>query len=247
MKWLILLTPLSLFALHMGSPTEPEVIEGGLFFCDSNWWGIKAGIREEWIMNRRMEAYHDFSAHTEHFSFRNDQLVAVLNILDRIELYASLGGTKIHLTQPGYPGGVLKLHTSYDFTWGFGGRSILMDLLGFTIGIDGKWQTAKPNIHQVTLHGVSLPSHGHLDVDAWQVSGAIAYPFFWVTPYAGITYSFEQVKSRGFLPTPLSLRPQDRFGGAVGVTLSTGCIVDLTLEAHVFDSQELSLSANVRF
>jgi len=255
-KWLLLLIfTQPLFALYMGSPSAPQVIEEGLFFSKENWFAVKVGYQRDWVFDRGLKAVSKVSGGLDTFEWIADQGVLTFNIIDRIELYTSAGAANFSASNRPRGGIRQEYQTRDQFTWGMGLRGILFELKGATFGFGGCYQRAHPTIKWLTTNGVPVsPRPGSkLTYNEWQVGFGVSYQVEMFTPYLGVKYSNASARFKhlpiGFLPNGRHFKGKNRrkFGMAIGTTLSNGNRFAATVEARLIDEQSITLAAEVKF
>ncbi|QVL57749.1 MAG: hypothetical protein KFB93_01350 [Simkaniaceae bacterium] len=255
-KWffLLLLSP-KLFALYMGNPSAPEIVDEGFFFCKENWFAVKAGYQRDWVFDRNMKAVSKISGRMDDFDFISDQGVLTINLIDRIELYGSAGAARFHAIHRPRAGVRHEYETHDQFTWGLGARGAFATWKGASFGVDAVYQRAHPTMKWMTVNGAPVtPRPGSkLTYYEWQVGFGASYQIDLFIPYIGAKYSnagarFKNLPS-GFLPSGRYFKTKNRrkFGMVVGTTLSNGNRFAATVEARLIDEQSITLAAEVKF
>ncbi len=255
-KWLFLLlfSP-SLFALYMGNPAAPAIIEEGFFFCKENWLAVKAGYQRDWVFDRDMKAVSKISGRMDDFEYLADQGVLTFNIIDRIELYGSAGAATFCASNRPTSGVRNEYQTHDQFIWGIGLRGNFYDWKGLSFGIDGSYTRAQPTIRWLTANGAPVNPRGgsKLVFQEWQIGLGAAYQIDIFIPYLGVKYSnaygrFKNLPS-GFLPNGTHFKTKNRrkFGMVLGATLSNGNRFAATVEARLIDEQAITLAAEIKF
>ncbi len=255
-KWLLLflLSP-KLFALYMGNPSAPEIIDEGVFFCKENWFAVKAGYQRDWVFDRNMKAVSKVSGRMDGFDVISDQGVLTINLFDRVELYGSAGAARFHATHRPTKGVRNEYETHDQFTWGMGARGAFLIWKGLSFGFDGTYQRAHPTIKWMTTNGapVNPRSGSKLTYHEWQVGLGASYQVDFFIPYIGVKYSNAGGRFKhlpfGFLPTGRHFKTKNRrkFGMVLGTTLSNGNRFAATVEARLIDEQSITLAAEVKF
>lgn len=255
MRYLFCLLAFSaqLSALYLGSPAEPQVVDAGFFMSDDSFLTFKVGYQGDYVFNRKMRAHDGITGRIDRFQFYMNQGVATFNVLDRFEYYISAGSlTSTYWHRPHVDGKRREVESHDRWTLGTGARLILFQWGNTVLGVDAKYQYSTPHFKWAAVDGVSHATGAHMRYWEWQVGTALSYTVDIFTPYIGATYSVAQANLTGFSHSsyPLShfhMRNVDRFGMAVGCTLSSGKIFDLTLEARTFSEQAVTAAANVKF
>lgn len=243
----------SLVALPVGNPAEPQIIDQGFWISQDALVGVKLGYEGDRVADRKMRANGNAHGRVDQMSLAFDQGVITFNYLDRLELYGSLGSMNGELSlRPRIDNQRRHYQTHDGLTAGGGGRFLLAQWGKAVIGIDGKVQWGNPGMKWVTVNGQSFNTGGHLKYLEWQVSFALSYTVDWLTPYLGVKYSNAHATvnkiSRAVYPrSHFNMMNRDRFGMALGATLSPCKKFDLFAEVQMIDEQAFSFGGNVRF
>ncbi|MBS0615210.1 MAG: hypothetical protein JSR58_01495 [Verrucomicrobia bacterium] len=252
---LIILTALStqLSALYLGNPAEPQVIDEGFFLSDDSFLTIKLGYQGDFVYNRKMRAHDGVTGRIDRLQFFMNQGVATFNVLDRFEYYISAGSlTSTYWHRPHVDKKRREVESHDKWTLGTGARLILFQWGDTILGVDAKYQYSSPHFKWATVDGTSHDTGAHMRYWEWQVGAALSYTVDVFTPYIGATYSVAETNLTGFShnvypKSHFHMRNVDRFGMAVGCTLSSGKKFDLTLEARMISEQAVTAAANVKF
>ena len=248
MKYLSLFTVLqaALSALYMGNPAEPEIIDQGFFIPQSHSFGFKLGYEGDLVLDRKLRSIDKFE-----MSF--NQAVIALNYLDRFELYGNGGAwSTTFCFRPKSDHKRREFQTHDHGTVGGGARLLLAQWGNTGIGIDGKIQWAQAGIKWITVDGVSHSSGAHLFYREWQASFGVYHTIDLFTPYLGVKYSTVHSKvshlSSAIYPHGhFKMYSRNRFGMALGCTLSQGKKVDLFAEVELLDEQALTFGGTLKF
>jgi len=240
----------SLYALYMGNPAEPQVIDAGFFISQDSAISIKAGYEGDWVFDRMLKT----GGHAiDRFHILMNQGVVSIGFLDRIELYGSVGSFSAQFWNRPREDGFMRDYGTHDrWTTGGGLKIILTQWDSTTLGVDGKYQYAAPQIAWTTVDGISIASRSHLVYQEWQVSLALSHTIDIFTPYIGATYSnvhatVSGAHGIGLAHAHFRAVNRNKFGMAVGCGLCSGRKVDLTFEARFFDEQAVVAAGNIKF
>jgi hypothetical protein len=250
---LVLLLQAGLYALYQGNPAEPQLIDQGFFIPQDSLVAVKVGYQGDWVFDRKLKAMAGAHGEIDRFYIFMNQGVATFNMIDRIELYLSVGSMDISFAHRPRTDHARREYWTHDkWTAGGGLRILLMQWKNTCLGVDGKCQYAAPGFKSVTLDGDAVSPEGRCLYREWQVSFAFSHTVDIFTPYIGATYSnvhaAVQNLSIGFLPhRHFKLVNPNRFGLAVGCSLCSGKKVDLNFEARLFDEQAATVAGNVKF
>lgn len=255
-KWIVFLflTP-KLFALYMGSPSAPEMMDQGFFFSKENWFAVKVGYQRDWVFDRNMRAVSKVSGRMDDFDSISDQGVLTINLINRIEIFGSAGATRFHAMHRPVVSACCKYESHDQFTWGIGGRALLFSWKGASFGIEGGYQKAHPTLKWIALNGAPITPRGssELSFHEWQVGLGVSYQVDLFTPYLGAKYSNAGASFKNLPSELLPIGPyfktksQRKFGMVIGTTLSNGNRFAATLEARLIDEQSITLAAEAKF
>lgn len=253
LRVLFLIALKSLSALTVGNPAEPQIINQGFWIAQDASIGVKVGYEGDRVADRKLRAYGKAHGRIDTTELSFDQGIFVLNYLDRVELYGSVGSMNGEVShRPHLDHKRRKYQTHGGWTAGGGGRLLLAQWGQTVIGVDGKVQYGNPGIKWMAVDGNSSNTGGHLKYCEWQASFAVSYTADWLTPYLGVKYSNVHATIKGISPaiyphSHFKMLSRDRFGMAVGFTISPGKKFDLFAEVQMIDEQAVSFGGNVRF
>ncbi len=240
----------SLQALYVGSPAEPSVIDKGFFIPENFWLSVEAGYQGDWVIDRNLEACGSVSGSIEGFQMHMDQGVVTLGILNRVQLYGSVGSCKLDFSLiPHSPSSSFHLQSYNQLTWGAGLRALLFTWGDLGLGAILSYQHMNPSIKSIgNLSLISSPEGG-VRYTEWQGAAGFNYSVDIFNPYIAITYSYVHGGVHSHSPDiPLfHLKLRQRLGMALGCALSSSKIFDLTLEVRLFGQRALSAAGNIRF
>lgn len=286
MKRLVLYT-LCLFAgttlqaLPVGNPGEASLYKKGLF-CESNqecdpcfkWykaWSLRLGFYGDYIYDRKMQTddrdrqINNKSVHRTEI-YTNAAYLA-LNVCDRVDVFASLGGTKMRQhfnNEITFGFGCAELEYENAFSWSVGGRATLWECNCLLIGVEGQYFRTNPEMRKYCeFDAIFVPSSTKKNLYSdWQVglgaSYKIATSCVAMVPYAAITWSGSQIaggKYIDFLDSNLNpgvllipaMDNRDLWGFAVGTTFNLCEEVGVTVEGRYGSEVGLYVNGQVRF
>lgn len=244
---------INLQALYVGNFAEPQLIDKGFFLPQDTLFDVKIGYQQDWVYDRRLQAYDQIDNKIDRFTYWMQQGVVAINFLDRLEAYGSIGYfTADFWLRPSADNERQQYETDQKVTFGGGAKLILMQWGETAFGIDGKMQYSAPRIKWVTINGVSEHTQAHLVYREWQVGVGLAHTVDFLTPYLGGTYSQVHThigKLQKDIFSFISFREKniEKFGLVVGCGISTGKKVDLNLEARMFNEEAFTVAGNIKF
>lgn len=239
-----------LCALYQGNPAEPQLIDEGFFIPQDSLFSIKVGYQGDVIFNRRLKAHN---GSIDQFAMHLNQGVITLNAIDRAEAYVNIGTMDAKISH--YPSSDHKLREYQapdHWTIGGGLRILIAQWENTCLGFNAGYQFSTPHVTRITLNGASDPSQARMRYQEWQAGFGLSHTVDIFTPYLGVTYSDVNARLRHLSPgvyTPSHLRmgSRERFGMALGCSLSSGKKVDLNFEARLFDEQAVTAAGNIKF
>jgi major outer membrane protein len=248
-----LLTASSLSALYNGNPSEPELIDKGFFLCRDNMFSVKAGYQGDFVFDRKLRAHRGATGRIDTFKYDMQQGVLTFGLMDRYEVYGSLGSMNAYIAhRPHIDMKRREYETSNHLTWGCGARAIIFRACHAVVGLDAKYQYAHPHVKWNALDGAAFTTGAGLQYREWQLGLAGSYHVHIFTPYAAVKYSSVHSKLNEIRANMLlgherfKMRSRDRFGMALGCSLSTAKLLDLNVEVSLFDEQALILAGNIK-
>lgn len=250
--WLLLCTS-PLAALYMGNPAQPQIISQGFWIPEDCSFGVKIGYLGDRVGDRKLKASGHAHGRIDKTRLYFDQGVLTFNLLDRVEIYGSAGSMNAKLSNRPHPDSSRREYQTHDgWTAGTGGRILLTAWKSLAIGVDGKIQWSNPGFKWMAVDGSSRNGRGHFKYIEWQASFALSYTVEWLTPYLGVKYSnvhanINRIPKFIYRHSTIKLVNRDRFGLALGATLSPGKKFDLFAEVQMFDEQAISFGGNLRF
>lgn len=220
-----------LYALPIGNPVDPVLLCDGLFyegsccrlldFCDpgASWceaFSFRAGYYGDFVFQRSMEIdRHEASDFIENTEIFTNAGYLILNIWDRLDLFATLGATNIFLDTNAssfrlsstalLSGNRFELETETAFSWSIGARVILWQCGCTYLGAEAQYFASHPDIERVSLHtplGSAGPSPTNsaypddnisLKYREWQFGLALAHRINNLIPYVGIKWAHAQM------------------------------------------------------
>jgi hypothetical protein len=237
----------------MGNPAEPQIIDQGFWIAQDASFGVKMGYRGDRVGDRKMRAHGNAHGRIDNMTLSFDQGVLSFGYIDRVEIYGSAGSVCGELSNRPHSDNKRRQYQTHNgWTAGAGGQFLLAQWGKTVIGIDGKIQWGNPGMKWMAVDGVSKNTGGHLKSCEWQVSFAVSHTADWLTPYLGVKYSNVHMAVSGipkaiYPHSKVNMTNRDRFGLALGCTLSPGKKFDLFAEVQMFDEQALSFGGNLKF
>lgn len=203
----------ALYAAPVLNPAEPALITDGVFLCDDDCWGLKAGYRGNFVYDKSFHSagYHDSGGdlgNVYNFGYYSNSGVLTLNLWDRVDIYGFVGAASIDLDE---------YHREYDTSpdeyldvsyfsktrtnWGVGAKVVLWETcwgcVGTTyIGLDAVYE----RLNSAPIQHARIISPDY-DFSEWasngtklgfyetQVSLGIAHRICNLVPYIAVKWS----------------------------------------------------------
>ena len=248
-----LLVTWSLEGLYVGNPASPDLIEEGIVFNKENAIAIKLGYERDWLLDRPMKLASYLSGQFDRFQALSDQGVLVVNFIDRFEIYGKVGA--IGFSAAHRPmAGVQNRYQSYNqLIVGVGGRVLLASWSRYFLGLDLKYQCARPEIKWMTKNGEAIVplENSKMTFSEWQIALNFGCQINFLYPYLAVKYSDCRVLFENLPPAFLSdttrfrIKNRRKLGLALGTSLSTGDYFSFSVEVHLVDDQAVILAARV--
>lgn len=238
MRWMLLFAALPLFGAYVGNPADPALMNTGFFSGVYPFFKFTTGYIYDYTQNKRYVAHDQtikrFGLHSQLASFS-------FIFIERLQLFGSAGGTKETVVGKPLYDMVVDAHTNYHFSWRAGGKVILFQWGQTFISGDFTYY-AMPSSHKSYfkfLNRLNLP----IDTDKqafslreWQASLGLSSRFYFITPYAGVTYL------RSKLNADLRYHNDVNWGYFYGLTLSLTGRLHVNVERRLRDEFAYTLS-----
>jgi hypothetical protein len=242
------------FALYLGNPASPDMVEKGLFIAEDAFLDFKIGYQVDFIFDKRLKSYAGARSRVDTFEGQLTQGVFTVNCVDRIEGYASVGSMESCFSHRPRPQHFIREYqTNYRVTWGVGGRILVYEWGNSFLGIEGGYQWAYPHIKWDALNGTSFTTDATMRYREWQIGVGFAHRIEMLIPYLAVKYSNVQAKlsslrhNLALSHSHFKMRNRDHFGLVLGCTLTTGKWFDANIESRMIDEQAVSLAGNLKF
>lgn len=293
---LTVLTCGAAYALPIGNPSEASLFLNGLCWdtpccdpCDPcfSWcdaWSIRLGFYGDYVFNRHLEVDDngddDFAdtrgADIDETSLFTNAGYIALNICDRVDIFSTLGASKLHIRTDASSFGLIgadslesELFFETRFSWSVGARATLWECDCFVLGIEGQYFRTTPNADSFLNYDTGAITYfdteeinRHVKFHEWQVGVGISYrfatscPTLALVPYAGVKWSWAKLtfnKDFTFVDDvgePLTLqhfKAKKLWGYAVGMTFTLCDMIGVNVEGRWGDEKAVSVLAQFRF
>ncbi len=247
----------SLCAMFTGNPSQPGLMKDGIWKKYSSWWSFRVGYFDDWVYKQRFrdEFKLEGVTHTRTFlELSTYSATVTLNFKDRIDFYGLLGSSRMQLDE--------ELFSKRAFSWGVGGKLILIKHGNFFIGSDIKYfeTNQKPKFFVIDHLPYNIVSNYRLKYEEVQGSLGIAYRAWVFAPYFNATYIHTRIEP---IPAVIlvqlpdmpeivdvemkSIIGQKRWGMSMGFTLIDCCKASLAFEWRVINQNAINVFGELRF
>lgn len=280
---LAVLTCGAAYTLPVGNPSEASLLCDGLFWegsccmdpCDScaSWCdavSFRFGYYGDFVYNKHFKTATSDRHSIEHFELFTNAGYLALNIWDRVDIFSSLGQTKLRLdsnagtfTDFGLNGARFHLETQSHFSWSVGARGTVWECGCTSIGVEGQYFYTKPFLSRTSFGAVDSIYFGEQGNDPrfryqeWQVGFGISHRINVLVPYVAAKWSRARGKFENFTPRfiddtdiffdPDNTRTRNGWGYAVGVSLVDCEKAAVTVEGRWGDEKALYVNGQIRF
>ena len=238
-------------------------MQSGIFSSPNPWVKVTTGYLADYVSNMPLNlsngsAPFDPKQTFKHFGLHSQMASFSLVLLQRLEAYALLGGSKEHLRWHDEPqtslfSSLFDFQTSYHFSWAGGVRVVLLQWGQTFLSCDGSY-FAVPSSQKSFfkfLNRLHLPldqEKQHFNLREWQAGLALSSRFWIITPYAGMKYFHARLHIQpGTETSSLNYRNSKRIGYYYGVTLSITSKFLITGERRVRDEFAYMFSTQAVF
>jgi hypothetical protein len=258
----LFLTP-SLFASPVGNSANPALMQTGLFSSSNPWIKATTGYLADYVSNMPLthssgSANFDPETAFKHFGLHSQMATFSLVLLQRLEAYALLGGSKEHLKRHDEPAtslfsSLFDFQTSYHFSWAGGVRVVLLQWGQTYFSCDASYFTVPSSQKSFfkflnRLHLPLDPEKQHFYLREWQASAALSSRFWIITPYGGAKYFHAKLHiQEGPENSSLNYRNKERIGFFFGTTISITSKFLVNFERRVRDEFAYMFSTQAVF
>ncbi len=235
----------SIFGVYVGNLAAPSVMNTGFFSAHNPFIKGTTGYIADYITDKHYttsandplfdpnDAFKKFIIHSQMASFS-------LVLLERLELFGSVGGSKPRLklkeANPNFDL-ILDFSSNYQFSWSTGAKVVLMQWGQTYFCSDFTYFAMPESTHTYFefFNRLNLPidftKKQELFLSEWQLSFGLASRIFFLTPYFGGCFlSSKLYVSSGPTIGPFSYKNENRLGYFYGITLSLSGSFHLNFE-----------------
>ncbi|MBI5272744.1 MAG: hypothetical protein HY861_02030 [Chlamydiia bacterium] len=265
MKSLCLLPLLLLIVLHnclnaapVGNTAAPQLIQEGFVVPSDCWVDIRIGYEGDFVGNALLEQLGEGSGRVDTFQQYTNSATVTLNILDRLDLFAGFGSSRVCADWRIDLDGIierLEMETLYHYLWSVGGRAVLLEWGQLFFGGGGRYAYCNytPSWFTINASPESL-SGSRFQWREWQADLDLSYKIDLFTPYLGVKYS-SATSTLGKFPAAISNSGQrsnhfhnkNPVGIFIGCSISNGRYFMLNIEGRFVDENAVTITGDLRF
>ena len=244
MRWLFLLLAFPLFGVYVGNPADPALMNTGVFSSSYPFFKFTSGYIYDYTSNKRFEAADQA---IKQFGLHSQLASCSLIFIERIQFFGTAGGSKEIVKQEPIYDTIFDSHTNYHFAWSAGTKIILLqwgqtyfsgDFTYFAIPASSKSFFKFLNRMNLPLE---TDEKQKLSLREWQASCALSSRFFFLTPYAGLSYLHSK------LHADVNYRNAFNWGYFYGLTVSLTGRFHLNFEQRFRDESAYTFATIVVF
>lgn len=243
MIWVSLLFALSLFAVPIGNPSSPFVLDEGFSIPDTTWSNVQGGVCVDYLINKRL---HSPSSHQSSLSGTSETCNFIWSIRDRLNIQADLGTGQFNWRYNRF-GGAITGESRGGLLWSGSGKYILFqakDTMVALSGSAGGWDWMNGPIF-LDDHPLSHKAPSYLRY--WQAALGVTQQISIFFPYIGVAWNRTRLHIAPASLKPTTLHAWHGMGPFGGCTLSSGNRFLLNMEWRGWFEEGASLSFQFRF
>ncbi len=238
MKWLFFLFVFPLFGAYVGNPADPALMNTGFFSSSYPFFKFTSGYIYDYTSNKRYEApdqpLHHFGLHSQLASFS-------LIFIERLQIFGTAGGSKETVEEKPSYSMLFDIHTDYHFSWSAGGKVILLQWGQTYFSTDFTYFAIPSSSKSFFkyLNQLNLPIQWEKEkfsLREWQISAGLSSRFFFLTPYAGVTYLNSKLHAQ------INYQNAFKWGYFYGITMSLTGRLQLNFEQRFRDESAYTFS-----
>lgn len=232
----------TLFASYIGNPSDPAIMDTGIFSLRNPLLKGTTGYIWDYVSNKYYVPTSGDGPPLDQFSIHTQSASLSFIFLERIEVLGTVGGSK----QSAVP---VPFHGAYQLSWSTGVKVVLLQWgkTCFCTGFDYFAIPASPKSFFKYLERVNMPitlDPQPAELTEWQITAGLASRFFIFTPYAGAVY----LRSKLHLDVgSIDYHNKNRWGFFYGMTMSITGRLHLNFEGRLRDEKAFSFGTTAVF
>lgn len=247
------------WSVYLGNPAACELPQEGVFFSEENKLALKVGYQTQAVLDRKMELIPEHSflgGSVDQVNMGFDQGVLIFNIIDCLEVIATLGSMRLSLDRSFIPSVQLALQTHSSFVWSIGGQSMLILWGNTSLGVVANYLSSNPT-PEVLLFNQKPYSKDKTNIsyNTWQIELALSQKIDVFSVYLGGAYSYAELKiasdifkkiSTDYLSEE-SYKNRHALSMVMGVSLAAHTAFTMNFEAQAFGQTAIGMRMEFRF
>lgn len=246
-------------ALYQGNPASCELPALGLFISEESPVSFKIGYQTEYVFDRKMELVsHPISAYqpVDRVKFFFNQGEFILNVIDRVEAFATLGIMHLSLKRKPFPSMKISAHSNNNFVWSIGGKALVIFWEKTSLGGEVSYLSSRPHLKKVTLNQKEKAlDSSYLSYNEWQIQLALSQRMNCCSLYLGGAYSYAKLDFASALfrelasgyPSCETYKNIHKLSMVLGLSVSAKKGFTMNLEAKIFGETSIGGNVDVRF
>jgi hypothetical protein len=247
------------WSLYLGNPATCELPQEGVFFPEETKVALKVGYQTQAVLDRKMELIAEqrfLGGSVDQVSLGFDQGVLVFNIVDRLEIIATLGSMRLSLNRQFIPGVQLALQTHSSFVWSIGGQSMLILWGNTSLGVVANYLSSHPTPELLLFNQKSYSKRKtSISYNTWQIEVALSQKIDVFSVYLGGAYSYAelQIASDIFKKIAPNYLHEEKYKNrhalsmVMGVSLAANKAFTMNFEAQAFGQTAIGMRMEFRF
>lgn len=247
MRWFFLFLVSPLFAVYIGNPASPSIMNTGFFSGHNPLVKGTTGYIYDYTSNKRYvlkssKASFDPNSALRTFSLHSQEASFSIIFLERLEIFGTAGGSKERTPAKDPDVGTgIDMQSSYQFSWSTGAKVVLIQWAQTYLSADFTYFAIpeSPKTFVKFFNRMNLPidfGKQKTSLEEWQISAGLSSRLYFITPYIGGTYLHSRLKVESSSESgSLEYKNQYNFGVFFGATVSLTGRFHLNFERRVRD------------
>jgi hypothetical protein len=245
-----LFLPSSLFAILIGNPSTPAILEEGILIQETPV-NLRVGYAATFIGDQKLRVFkRGEEKYTQlRVPSRMQVFSLTLNVKERAD-FSLFSGSALIFPRFQSENFLYELKSRESFFVAGGGKILLIENHDFSFGIDGKYFFFRSRIASCLRNSAPFSfSGGFLQIKEWQITPAISYKTGYLIPYFGIPCRFTKMQMvLSFVEgAHLQFKSLHKAGICLGVSISPFVGAFLNLEGEWLSENAFTLSSEIRF
>ncbi|MBS0624586.1 MAG: hypothetical protein JSS32_00875 [Verrucomicrobia bacterium] len=264
MRWLLFfLFPFCVQGFYVGNPGSPGIMNAGFFTNRNPFIKITSGYIADYTSNKRYVANQNQPNFDPNDTFKefglHSQLASLsVILLERLEIFGTLGGTKERAKWHGQPMSdnpltiYFDFKSSHSFSWSAGARVILIQWGQTFLSTDFSFfevpETSKSYFQFFQKIAGAPMEKQYFNMNEWQINGGLASRFWFLIPYVGVNYLRSRMHiQHGPATEAVNYHNKEHIGYFFGLSLSLGPKLFVNFERRIRNEFAYSFATTAVF